>query len=96
MISTKELCSIEQLSRRELVTHLEDCVDEHCGAKSHLVAHLRSVVRKRLLFGPPPSCTPNSSDCLRTLRDIDKACARSQEAEILFEALISKLAIGVF
>jgi hypothetical protein len=96
MTSTKELCSIEQLNRKELVTHLEGCVAQQREAKSHLVAHLRSVVRKRLVFGPPPSCTPNSSDCLRTLRDIDKACARSQEAEILFEALISKLAIGIF
>lgn len=96
MTSTKEVCSIDQFSRKELVTHLEDCVDKQREAKGHLVTHLRSVVRKRLLFGPPPSCTPNSSDCLRTLRDIDKACCRSQEAENLFEALISKVAIGVF
>jgi hypothetical protein len=95
MINLPETCS-DKLSRKELLSHFEGCISQQREGQSHLVAHLRGLVRKRLLLAPPPSWTPNMKDCLRILRDIDKAYQRGKEAEALFESLISRFANGVF
>lgn len=96
MTNPLESCSVGKLDRKQLLGHLENCIEAQRDAHGHLVAHLRSVVRQQLVMAPPPTVRPNVADCLRTLREIDKAYALNKQAEVVFETLISRLANGVF
>jgi hypothetical protein len=96
MTSPLDSCSVGKLDRKQLLDHLENCIESQRDAHGHLVAHLRSVVRQHLMMAPPPTVHPNITDCLRTLREIDKAYALNKQAEVVFETLISRLANGVF
>lgn len=93
MTSPLESCPNHRKDRKTSIAHMEDCVESLREAQSHLVAHLRSIYRDDLSADVPPRTQRQSNqECLRRLREIDKAYELSKQAEAKFETLISSLA----
>jgi hypothetical protein len=92
MTSPLENCPNHRKDRKASIAHLEDCVESLREAQSHLVAHLRSILRELLSEDwPPRAQRQRTQECLRHLRETDKAYELSKQAEAKFETLISHL-----
>ena len=93
MTSPLENCPNYKKDRKAALAHLEDSIESLREAQSHLVAHLRSIFRERLSQDWPPRLErQRNQECLRRLREIDRAYELSKQAEAKFETLISNLA----
>lgn len=91
MTSSLENCPNHRKDLKIALAHLEDCVNGLREAQLHLVAHLRSIFRERMYGAPPQLVRQRNQECLRCLREIDKAYELSKQAETKFEMLLSRL-----
>jgi hypothetical protein len=91
MTSPLESCPNYAKHRKAALAHLEQCIEQLREAQSHLVGHIRSSFRQRLSDGPPKIVGLRNRECLRQLREVDKAYELGKQAEAKFETLISNL-----